>query len=72
MFVFFNLFIVPWMPGGATFMRNAPQPLELSYPHGVPEDIKESIVPVHPDQVPYNWRPTDEPIYIDFKERKII
>lgn len=53
-------------------MRNAPQPLELAFPHGVPKDLKESIVPVHPDQVPYNWRPTDEPIYIDFKERKMI
>jgi NADH dehydrogenase (ubiquinone) 1 beta subcomplex subunit 9 len=30
-------YIAPYMPGGTLFMRNPAFPMELLYPHGIPE-----------------------------------
>ena len=32
-------YIVPYMPGGTSFMRNPAPPLELVYPDGIPEGV---------------------------------
>ena len=65
-------YIICWGVGGSKYMRNAPPPLEVCYPHGVPKEVAESVIPVHPDQVPYNWRPNNEEIMIDFNGKKMI
>ena len=63
-------------------MRNAPPPLnvrlllkasdvQVVYPHGVPKEVEESVVPIHPDGTPYNWRPNDDPILVDFLGKRI-
>ncbi|KAK8795696.1 hypothetical protein WA158_000352 [Blastocystis sp. Blastoise] len=44
----------------------------LCYPHGIPKEVAESIIPVHPDQIPYTWRPNNEEILIDFNGKKMI
>ena len=74
-------FVEAWYPGGATYMRNAPPPmnvasngydyLQVVYPHGVPKEVEESVVPIHPDGTPYNWRPNNDPVLVDFLGKKI-
>eukprot|EP00591_Stephanopyxis_turris_P003245 CAMPEP_0195510614 /NCGR_PEP_ID=MMETSP0794_2-20130614/3209_1 /TAXON_ID=515487 /ORGANISM="Stephanopyxis turris, Strain CCMP 815" /LENGTH=152 /DNA_ID=CAMNT_0040638067 /DNA_START=53 /DNA_END=511 /DNA_ORIENTATION=+ len=65
-------YVVPYMPGGSKFMRNAPPPLEAVFPNGIPEDIKQNEQPVHPDQVPYRFRPENDPILIDAMAKSMI
>ena len=43
----------------------------MVYPHGVPKEVEESVVPIHPDGTPYNWRPNDDPILVDFLGKKV-
>ncbi|KAK8805192.1 hypothetical protein WA538_001643 [Blastocystis sp. DL] len=64
-------YVQSWYPGGATYMRNAPPPMNVVYPHGVPKEVEESVVPIHPDGTPYNWRPNNDPILVDFLGKKI-
>ena len=35
------------------------------FPHGIPEDIKKNEPPIHPDQVPYRFRPNNDLLLID-------
>jgi len=106
-------YVVPYMPGGSKFMRNAPPPLEVRappkstkilhscricswasiscivatvrslnicvfhfaqavFPNGIPEDIKQNEQPVHPDQVPYRFRPENDPILIDAMAKSMV
>lgn len=34
-------YIAAYMPGGSLFMRNAPPPLALVYPDGIPEGVRK-------------------------------
>ncbi len=134
-------YVVPYMPGGSKFMRNAPPPLEVRghaliaeecqcrcrliptmhqngcsrmaacpcgrdvgcdggggevvvvsgggggggvirhrvcsmvqvvFPHGIPEDIKEHEEPVHPDQILLRFRPENDLILIDAMAKKMV
>ena len=65
--------IVPaYMPGGSKFMRNAPLPMEVVYPEGMPEGMTPPT-PVHVDQVPITIRPMEENQYdtvlVDFYKK---
>ena len=50
-------YVLPWMPGGSMFMRNPPIPLEVVYPHGIPEGT--NLATVNIDMVPEAIRPTN-------------
>jgi hypothetical protein len=41
------------------------------FPHGIPEDIKKNEPPIHPDQVPYRFRPNNDLLLIDASTRSI-
>lgn len=53
-------------------MRNAPLPMEVVYPEGLPEGMTPPI-PVHVDQVPITIRPMEENQYdtvlVDFYKK---
>ena len=53
-------YIVPYMPGGSLFMRNAPPPLEAIFPDGIPEGISTRKVNIDMSNV------TDPEGYADF------
>lgn len=61
-----------YMPGGSKFMRNAPLPMEVVYPNGLPEGMTPPT-PVHVDQVPITIRPMEENQYdtvlVDFYKK---
>ena len=40
-------------------------------PNGVPKEVEESVVPIHPDGTPYNWRPNNDPVLVDFLGKKV-
>ena len=65
-------YTIPYMPGSSKFMRNAPPPLEAVYPHGIPAEIAEQVIPIHPDGIPYSYRPNNEPLLIDPMSKKIL
>ena len=39
------------------------------YPDGIPEEVASSFVPIHPDGVPYNFRPTVSRVLINNPEK---
>lgn len=43
----------------------------MVYPNGVPKEVEESVVPIHPDGTPYNWRPNNDPVLVDFLGKKV-
>lgn len=53
-------------------MRNAPPPLEVVFPNGVPEGIKASVNRQHPDGVTEDIRPGNGPLYLDMMRKEII
>jgi NADH dehydrogenase (ubiquinone) 1 beta subcomplex subunit 9 len=66
-------YTIPYMPGGSKFMRNAPPPLEVCFPDGIPEDVANSVsaTPCHPDGIPQSIRPGNERILIDLYEKRM-
>ena len=34
-------YLINYLPGGSLFMRNPPLPVEVCYPHGVPEGVSK-------------------------------
>lgn len=46
--------------------------LQAVFPHGIPEDIKQNEQPHHPDQVPYRFRPENDPILIDAMSKSMV
>jgi hypothetical protein len=70
-------YCVNYMPGGTSFMRNAPVQLSVIYPkdlypEGPPADIANDYQPVHVDMIPLQWRPDEEePHIIDLYRKEV-
>ena len=62
-------YVLPWMPGGSMFMRNPPIPLEVVYPHGIPEG--ENTATVNIDMVPEAIRPVNESGLVYFSKKNV-
>lgn len=58
-------YVFNYMPGGTKFMRNAPLPLEVCFPDGVPADVEVSA-PVNIDITPLPAKPT---VFVDFSKK---
>ena len=65
-------YVIPYMPGGSKFMRNAPPPLEVVFPHGVPEGIAKQVTSQHPDGILESVRPGNGAMYVDMMRKDII
>ena len=39
-------YLYPYLPGGSLFMRNPPLPLEVCFPHGIPEGMSQRTINV--------------------------
>ncbi len=67
-------YIIPYMPGGSSFMRNSPPPLDLVFANregGVPPEIEAEYAPVHADMVPKHWREEiTEPQLVDLYRKE--
>ena len=59
-------YVLCWMPGGSKFMRNPPPPLEVCYPHGIPEDIAASTTEVNINQIPVSVSAPPSNSLVDF------
>eukprot|EP00948_MAST-09A_sp_MAST-9A-sp1_P003412 g3412.t1 len=52
-----------YMPGGTSFMRNSPIPLEVVYDQhegGIPQEVLDETDFVHVDQIPRSLRPVED------------
>eukprot|EP00940_MAST-03C_sp_MAST-3C-sp2_P000672 g672.t1 len=67
-----DMYVIPYMPGGSKFMRNAPPPLKVVFPHGVPEGISKQVTPQHPDGILESIRPGNGPVLVDMMQKKLI
>ena len=57
-----------YLPGGTSFMRNTPMPLELVYSEhkdGIPQEVLDETDFVHADQVPISSRPVKDRNNVD-------
>ena len=68
-------YVLPYMPGGSAFMRNAPPPMEVVYGEGnIPESARTGTnTPVWPDMVPITFRdsPPGGKHLVDFYKKTI-
>uniref|UniRef100_F0WM63 NADH dehydrogenase [ubiquinone] 1 beta subcomplex subunit 9 n=1 Tax=Albugo laibachii Nc14 TaxID=890382 RepID=F0WM63_9STRA len=60
-------YVFNYMPGGTKFMRNAPLPLEVCFPNGVPEDVEVS--PVEAVNIDGTPLPPKETVFVDFSKK---
>jgi len=68
-------YVLPWLPGGTKFMRNAPPPAEVAYEgETIPENaFSGTNTPVHPDMVPIDRRePASGPFLVDAVGKRIL
>ena len=52
-------------------MRNAPPNLEVVFPHGIPKDISETVIPQHPDGILQSVRPGNGPVLVDMMSKEV-
>ncbi|KAL0584590.1 hypothetical protein ABG067_005613 [Albugo candida] len=60
-------YVFNYMPGGTKFMRNAPLPLEVCFPEGVPDDVEVS--PVEAINIDGTPLPAKETVFVDFSKK---
>ena len=68
-------YVLPFLPGGTKFMRNAPPPVDIAYEgEQVPENAHVGTnTPVYPDMVPVDKRePASGPHLIDSVGKRIL
>ena len=57
-----------WFNNGSCVVSSHDQ-IKAVYPDGVPEDVAAAFVPIHPDGVPYNFRPTNTRVLINCPDK---
>jgi NADH dehydrogenase (ubiquinone) 1 beta subcomplex subunit 9 len=57
-------YIKPYMPGGSLFMRNPPPPLEIVYPHGIPDGVSKRRLNIDMSSVPDD-QPYADKVFVD-------
>ena len=70
-FVHPDKYVIPYMPGGSKFMRNAPPNLQVVFPDGIPKGISETVVPQHPDGIVQSVRPGNGPVLVDMMSKEV-
>ena len=57
-------YIKPYMPGGSLFMRNPAPPLEVVFPHGIPEGVSKRRLNIDMSDVPEE-QPYANKVFVD-------
>jgi NADH dehydrogenase (ubiquinone) 1 beta subcomplex subunit 9 len=57
-------YIKPYMPGGSLFMRNPAIPMEVLYPHGIPDGVSKRRLNIDMSDVPES-QPYANKVFVD-------
>eukprot|EP01038_Epipyxis_sp_PR26KG_P011635 gene11635-15585_t len=57
-------YIAPFMPGGSLFMRNPAIPLDVVYPHGIPESASRRRLNIDMSNIPDD-QPFADQVFVD-------